>query len=53
MTMNHSTSPNSVRAIYEEVSNGSSKVGRIVDPLNDDAWIQSTLTMPVGTYTTE
>lgn len=40
--------------MYEEVSHGSSTVGRVFDPSNEDAWIQSDLTVPVvGPYGSE
>lgn len=53
MTASHDTTPNAVREIYEEVNDGSATVGRIRDPLNENAWIQSTLTLPVGAYDSE
>lgn len=39
-----SNDPDQIREVYEEFTVGSSKVGMISDPLNDEAWIQSTTT---------
>lgn len=48
--MTASDGPNSdgVRAIYEDVSDEFPVAGRIRDPDNENAWIQSTLTVTLG-----